>query len=130
MRWKNTIRAYGIWLGLSLYTNVVVLALWDWFAVPALHVPDVSYWQFYGVTLLLAILFSPPDSGDRHQLTMISMQLEAVLPEDKRLVIQEALQEQQQEKQARNAMVFSLISRISGNTTVLIIGWTIHTFLA
>src|SRR5271165_4312707 len=66
MRWKNTIRAYGIWLGLSLYTNVVVLALWDWFAVPALHVPDVSYWQIYGVTLLLAILFSPPDSGDRH----------------------------------------------------------------
>ncbi len=129
MNWKNTIRAYGIWLGISLYTNVVVLALWNWFAVPALHVAEVGYWQIYGVTLLLGLLFSRSDSGEGHQFTMISMLLEAVLPEDKRPVIEKALQEQKQE-QVRNAMVYGVFSKIGGNTATLIVGWTIHTFLA
>jgi hypothetical protein len=127
MNWKKTAQSYGFSLALSLYTNAVVLALWNWFVVPGLHAPEVGYWQIYGLTLLLSLLLPIGVAGGAHELTMVSMLLEALLPEEKRPLIEKAMQEQ--EKQSSYAAVYALVTKFGGNTVALFVGWAVHTFL-
>jgi hypothetical protein len=34
-----------------LFTTFVLTVLWNWFAVPALHASEISFWLMYGLVL-------------------------------------------------------------------------------
>jgi hypothetical protein len=40
----------------GFYTVFVLMQLWNWFAVPLLHVPEASYWLIYGLSILVGLL--------------------------------------------------------------------------
>lgn len=45
-------------LGLFLWTYVQV-RLWDWFVVPYLHLPHLTFWVMYGLNLFISTFKAP-----------------------------------------------------------------------
>ena len=42
---------------IGLFTTWARLKLWEWFAVPYLHLPDLSFWTMYGLTVLIGTFY-------------------------------------------------------------------------
>jgi len=40
-----------LWLISSLFTTFVLQNLWNWFAIPALHASEISFWVMYGLRI-------------------------------------------------------------------------------
>ena len=78
--------AYLVAMIVGLYTTFVVQSLWNWFAVKAFNVPSVSYWEMYGLTMLLSSLLSrgEEEAKDEQRWKMATTILDACVPEDKR----------------------------------------------
>jgi hypothetical protein len=45
---------------MGLYMTIVLQTLWNWFAVNALHVPEIGFWAAYGLFLLVSVFRTPP----------------------------------------------------------------------
>ena len=42
-----------LFLPLSMLSTWMFLVMWRWFAVPALHMPDVTFWQMWGIGVMV-----------------------------------------------------------------------------
>jgi hypothetical protein len=101
----------------GFYTTFVLQNLWNWFVVPSINVPDISYWQMYGFNLLV-ITFIEPD--------LFHMQvLHASLPEEKQRTIEEITGERLWTEVVGPLLFYKLLNR----TATLATGWAIHVFL-
>lgn len=45
-------------LALSLAVNYPIMLLWNWLMPKLFHLPELSFWEMYGVSLLISILTS------------------------------------------------------------------------
>ena len=43
---------------LSLLINFPVMWLWNWLMPTIFHLPSLTYWQMYGLTVLISLLAS------------------------------------------------------------------------
>jgi hypothetical protein len=70
----------------GFYTVFVLVRLWNWFAVPQLHVPEASYWLMYGVTMLFGLMTGVGEEENpakERRWNMLFIVLDACVPEDK-----------------------------------------------
>jgi hypothetical protein len=112
----------------GFYTTFVVQTLWNWFAVKAFNAPSVSYWEMYGVTMLLSLLLARDgeDAENKQRWNAAFMVLDACVPADKR---EELLAQLKAEKDEEWQKVGSLVfAKAPGNTFALVIGWAVYTF--
>src|ERR1035437_7130564 len=113
----------------GFYTTFVLQSLWNWFAVPALHVSSIGYWAMYGLVMLFGQIFDR--SGDHVQEDATSKRvlilLDACVPDGRRADVQEAL------KQEANSMWVYLgtavFGKVIGNTLTLGVGWAVRSLL-
>ena len=54
--WKKIGMTWVISTLVGFYTVFVLMQLWNWFAVPLLHVPEASYWLIYGLNMLFGLM--------------------------------------------------------------------------
>jgi hypothetical protein len=128
MNWKKLVGTWGIAMVVGLYTTFVLQTLWNWFAVQALNAPAVSYWAMYGLMMLIHLVFEKPPFEMDKKFKLISIVVDACVPDDKRHDVNELL------KQEEEGLVPELMGMIGGqafgNTFTLGLGWAIHQFLS
>jgi hypothetical protein len=116
-------------LAVDFYTTFVLKDLWNWFAVPALNVPTISYWRMYGLVLLIrtASALGPNIEQDRRWKTMF-MYLEACVPEGILWEVRETIKVELGD--IWTDIGIAVFAQVAGSTFVLALGWGVHGFLA
>ena len=120
--------AFLVGIIVALYSTFVIQNLWNWFAVPAFHVPNLSFWQMYGIVLLVKILWDQENSKSDDPRWDIALDvLDACVPEEKRDWVQDRLKSHEQGIWVRVAI--NTFGKVFGYTATLGIGWGVHEFL-
>lgn len=112
---------------LDFYSTFVLKNLWNWFAVPALGVPVISYWGMYGLVLLIRSISAtgPNIEQDRRWKTIFAA-LDFCLPQDRIDEIKEMIKDQVGE--IWTDIGIAMFARLGGTTFALAVGWGVHTF--
>ena len=125
MKIKNFILLFGMRMIVGLYTTFVLVILWDWFAVPAFHVSEISFWVMYGLTMLIGVLRPPEDdSQDELRHKIVAVMLDACIPADKQEQVIEELKRFEEEIWWRAG--FKMFGQITTNSLTLGIGFVVH----
>jgi ACR3 family arsenite efflux pump ArsB len=117
---------YGIALVVGLYTTFVVQSLWNWFAVKAFNVPSVSYWEMYGLTMLLGLLLARDGEQDEQNWKTAFLILDVCVPQEKRDELVEELKARNEGLWLELGLV--VFGKAVGNSLTLAIGWAVYTF--
>jgi len=126
---KKTLWLWGVSLIVGFYTTFVLQSLWNWFAVPALHVPSVGYWLMFGLNILIGLIFERVETFDEDQRWKLVMTvLAACVPDGKRADVGETLEQEMKHGMWVNAGGM-VVGKVVSNTFALSIGWAIHTAL-
>lgn len=117
---------WGAALLVGLYTTLVLESLWNWFAVPSLHAPELSYWAVYGLQLMIGLLSQGSALSEIEQKTqeLLLTVLDFCIPEDRMEEARQAIEHQEQS--AWVTAGFSILHRVAGNTLTLAIGFSVH----
>jgi len=125
---KKWIWTFGGALLVGFYSTFVMQMLWNWFAVPALNVRSLSYWQMYGLsTLISALLAHVEKEGEMNAKSnwrIAFAVLDACVPSDRMDAVKERLEEMW------GGLITTMLGQVVANTITLTLGWTVYTFLA
>ncbi len=112
----------------GVYSAFVAMCMWNWFAVQALNVPNVSFLQMIGLVWLISILVNHNQSDkDETRWRMLFTIIERCVPEEKREIISGAIAEF---KYNLWDDVWSRIFwQIGAKTITLILGFVLHLFI-
>ena len=92
VRPKKTFWFGGISLLVGFYTTLVLQNLWNWFAVPALHVSAISCWLMFGLNMILGLMFEGSETGEADRRWKVPLTiLDACVPEEKQVELRESL---------------------------------------
>ena len=132
---KKTLWVLGIGFIVGFYTTFVLQCLWNWFAVPALQVPRISYWLMFGLNNLISLLFERSEASEeirenvRNKQWVISMAvLDACVPDEKQSEVQKDIK-QYTDDGIWGTVVTTIFRQLAVNTIALGVGWAIHTAL-
>src|SRR5260370_41019229 len=90
----KTLGGWCLWLVVSLYVTFVLQTLLNWFATPALHVENISYWNMYGLVLITTVVrLRNLNIGEIQREHRTTTMLEACIPEEKRVKTMKLLEE-------------------------------------
>ena len=129
MNWKKLGMVFAIGLVVSFYTTFVLENLWNWFAVPALGAPQISYWTAYGFVLLIRLLFDKDTTYKEQEIFgRLGMMIDACVPEEKLAELTEQLLEE--DKGLAGRLGGGVLGEAVGVSITLGLGWAVHTFLA
>jgi hypothetical protein len=123
------------WLGVMLialpvgiFTAFVAECYWNWFAVPSLHVSELSFLQMLGILWLIQLLIPKPSSNaDANRWILLLSVVELCVPEEK----QQALADLKEPPPIAGILEnFSLIvGQIASNAFMLALGFVLHIFV-
>jgi hypothetical protein len=92
--WKKAGMTWGISTLVGFYTVFVLTQLWNWFAVPLLHVPEASYWLIYGLNMLFGLMTGigeQENPADARRWSTLFIVLDTCVPEHKMEDLKEAV---------------------------------------
>ena len=113
----------------GLYSTFVALKLWGWFAVPILHLPDLTFIQLWGLMLLASALmrgnFQTSNSSEQGKWATLGTAVEMCIPDDK----QEKWKDYWEGEPARVLLegFGAIVGSFATNTLVLVMGFILHT---
>jgi hypothetical protein len=122
------------WFGLVLislpigcYTAFVAECFWNWFAVPVVHVSNVSFLQMLGIIWLIQVITARPTDSDNKRWVLLFDLLELCVPPEK-------LPELEGLKKPDSINVFlegfsMATGQIASNTLMLVLGFALHLFV-
>lgn len=120
---KHKLWVWILAIMVGVYTAFVAMCMWNWFAAPALHVPNISFLQAVGLIWLIGILTSRSDVDDINQKILTTI-LDSCVPDDKRDVLKENLEE------LSDNIWIDVLSKAFGqivaNTGTLILGFGLY----
>jgi type VI protein secretion system component VasK len=108
----------------AVYAPFVAMCLWDWFAAPALRVPEISFFGMLGLMWLISLLTKMSD-GQEWEWGMTSTVVDTAVPEERRAAVEKA---REQGKSSRGLLVYNL-AKLAGHTVTLVLGFLLHTCL-
>ena len=91
--WKKFGMTWGISTLVGFYTVFVITQLWNWFAVPVLHLPEASYWLIYGLNMLFGLMTGVGEQenpADARRWSTLFIVLDTCVPEHKMEELKEA----------------------------------------
>jgi hypothetical protein len=110
----------------GLYTAFVGQNLWNWFGASALGLAKISFWQMFGLIMLVQLITEKDEFTNDQRWTLALNTLSSCVPEEKQEEVDEML------KKHVSQMWIQLGSqagcKVVGNTVVLVVAWFIHTF--
>lgn len=117
-----------IGLPVGMYTAFVAECYWNWFAVPSLHVSELSFLQMLGILWLIQLIIPKQSSNaDGRVWALLLSAIELCVPAEK----QEELTELK-EPPAIAAIIegFSaIVGQLASNTFMLLLGFILHMFV-
>lgn len=127
MSWKKMLAGFRVAVVVGFYTTFVIQNLWNWFAVPALHVPEISYWTMYGLLLGARLVFEKDETFEKAEVFgRVGMMIEACVPEEKQADLNAQLLA---EDEKMGTKILSMVAgQAVGNTITLGIAFAIHIF--
>lgn len=126
---KNGILITWIAFITGFYTTFVLQIFWNWFVIPVLHVPTISFWEMYGLTLIMSLFVKQHKNElvDENRWVFLTAFLNACVPEDKKDNIMEFIDKKS--KNTWGVVSVSVFERVWGDTEKLFFGWCIHSML-
>jgi hypothetical protein len=64
-----TVLIFSLMIPVSLFACWVRVQLWDWFAVPYLHLPSVPFWAMYGLGTLIGTFYYSKGKTNEYKQT-------------------------------------------------------------
>jgi hypothetical protein len=128
---KSLLKVLGLLLvalPVGFYTAFVAQCFWNWFAVPTLHVAEVSFLEMLGLLWLIQLLISKPSVADDRRFVLLASLIELCVPSER--------QEELSDLKQGNSLVdfiegFSAVfGQVVGNTVTLALGFALHLFIA
>jgi hypothetical protein len=125
---KKLIGAWAIAFFIGLYRTFVSLNLWNWFAVPYLHLPNLSFLQLWGLMLLASAVmpgnFHAGESDEKMRWATLGEAVQMCIPDDK----QHTWKEYWDGEPARVffCTVGGILGAFASNTLVLVMGFLLH----
>lgn len=98
--WKKFAITWTVATVVGFYSVFVLMQLWNWFAVPLLHVPEAGYWIIFGLSMLLALFTGRDDlidPAEEKRWRLLYIVLEACVPEHKMQEVKDALSNEKQQ---------------------------------
>jgi hypothetical protein len=125
--WKKLAMTWATSTLVSFYTVFVLMQLWNWFAVPLLHVPEASYWLIYGVSMLFGLMIGadePDNPAHERRWNMVFSILNACVPEHK-------MEDLKEEVHSETEGIWSdvgwmIFNRVISRSLTLGIGFAVH----
>jgi hypothetical protein len=125
---KNVVAAWVIAFLVGLYSTFVALNLWNWFAVPYLHLPNLSFLQLWGLMMLAGSLvrgnLRTSSRSEEGRWATLGEAIELCIPNEKQ-------QDWKDYWKLEPHRVFfetvgTIIEALASNTLVLILGFILH----
>ncbi len=123
-------KSYLIWptaFITGLYRTFVLECCWNWFAVPFLGVPGISYWGMFGINLLITLFFPSKNEANEYRWEILTATVETCVPEDRKEDLKNQLEAKYNDTSSR--IIKMIFSELIGNTFVLVLGWCVAVFL-
>ena len=124
---KKMLLGWVVGSAASLYTAFVLQNLWNWFATPALHLSQISFWIMYGFVLIIGI-FADDKQEEQHRFKVLATMIDHCVPSEKRELVDEQIKDFTHEAWLDAGL--SVLVKLAGNTYALVIGWVVHLFFA
>jgi hypothetical protein len=128
MDWKKWATTWAVAIVVGFYTTFVLKTLWNWFAVPSLHVSEVSFWMMYGISMLVSTVVSRNDAPDEERFKRLAILINACVPEHKREEVREDIDTEEAGVFGRAGI--AIAGKVLDNSLTLGVGWAVHMFLA
>jgi hypothetical protein len=128
--WKKLAITWGTSTLVGFYTVFVLMQLWNWFAVPLLHVPEASYWLIYGLSMLFGLMTGSGEQDNpahERRWNMVFSILNACVPDHK---MEDVKEEVRSETEAIWTDVgFMIFGRVLTNSLTLGLGFAVHSLV-
>jgi hypothetical protein len=74
------------------YTAFVVQTLWNWFVAEAIHASEISYWQSFGILILVVLLTVKEDTEHtvENRFNRLSTMIKSLVPAEKLAELEES----------------------------------------
>jgi len=113
----------------GLYTTFVIEHFWNWFATPAFRVPEVSFWETYGLVLLISLFTNAQDREfiEDQRWKIMWTAVDACIPETKQADVRQQVKEQADDIWLQTGL--HVFAKAFGNTFLLALGFAVHAML-
>jgi hypothetical protein len=111
----------------GFYSVFVLMEVWNWFAVPLLHVSEASYWLMYGVNMLFALMTGNGEHDNpahERRWNSVFIILNACIPEHK-------MQDVKEEVRSETESIWSdvgimIFGKVLTRSLTLGLGFAVH----
>ena len=128
--WKKFAMTWTASTLVGFYSVFVLMEVWNWFAVPLLHVSEANYWLMYGVTMLFGLMTGAGEEENplhERRWKALFIALEACLPEHK---TEEVREEVRLETEGIWTDISTMIfGRVVSRSLTLGLGFVVHLLL-
>jgi hypothetical protein len=128
MNIKKMLLTFALGWMVSFYTALVFETLWNWFAVQALHAPEIGYWTMYGLLILVRMVMGTDAAFQQLRFEKLTKLITACVPPEKSEEVQQDMKDEK--KNLPWTWVGAIIGDALGITFAFGMGWVVHTFLA
>lgn len=130
--WKKLAMTWMVSIVVGFYSVFVLMEMWNWFAVPLLHVSESSYWLMYGVSMLFGLMTGAADGEQENpaherRWKALFITLDACIPEHK---TEEVREEVRSETEGIWTDVGIMIfGRVVSRSLTLALGFVVHSLI-
>ncbi len=125
--WKKLAMTWGTSTLVGFYTIFVLMQLWNWFAVPLLHVPEASYWLIYGLSMVFGLLTGATGQDNpahERRWNSLFLILNACVPEHKMEDVKEDVRSETESIWSDVGLL--IFGRVLTNSLTLGLGFVVH----
>ena len=113
-----------IGLPIDLYTAFVAQCFWNWFAAPALRLPEISFPKMLGLLWMMALLIRPSAKGEIRTLAFLVGIARLCVPPERSTELEELM-----DSRHLDELMLGLM-HIGQNTVTLALGFGLHLLIS
>jgi hypothetical protein len=113
-----------IGLPIGLYTAFVAQCLWNWFAAPALRLPEISFLRMLGLWWMIALLIRSSAKDETRGLVFLVGVTRLCVPPERTTELAELM-----DSRLLDELILGL-GQISRNTLALALGFGLHLLIS
>ena len=125
--WKKFAMTWTTSTLVGFYSVFVLMQVWNWFAIPLLHVQEPSYWLIYGLNMLFGLMTAVGEQDNpafERRWNSLFLILNACVPEHK-------MEELKEEVPSETEGIWSdvglmIFGRVVSRSLTLGIGFLVH----
>jgi len=128
MDWKKLWWTFPIGIITGLYTTLVLQQRWNWFVVSPFHLGSISFWQTYGLVLIVDMFASrlggAAEAQQEGRWNLLYKILDYCVPSDRMEALKDEMKAQQEIVYIQLGL--HAFSNLVGITTTFAVAWVVH----